>query len=94
MDRSGAPPWTEVLAVFVQAGRGPAAAHDAGFVHCDFESRYVQRTDAGRVVVTDFGLTRARTRADGLTNVSVIDGWLESHAGGVRPGPLARILGR
>ncbi|MEM6291557.1 MAG: serine/threonine-protein kinase [Myxococcota bacterium] len=62
------PAWTEVLAAFVQAGRGLAAAHDAGFVHGDFEPRYVQRTDTGRVVVTDFGLTRARTRADGLTN--------------------------
>lgn len=64
LDRAS-PAWSEVLATFVDAGRGLVAAHEIGLVHGDFDSRYVLRTETGRVVVTDFGLTRARTRADG-----------------------------
>lgn len=67
IDRAS-PAWADVLATFVDAGRGLVAAHDAGLVHGDFDSRYVQRTESGRVVVTDFGLTRARTRAGGLNS--------------------------
>jgi hypothetical protein len=33
VDRS----WAEVVGIFVQAGRGLAAAHAAGVVHCDFK---------------------------------------------------------
>lgn len=62
------PAWPEVLATFVRAGYGLAAAHAEGFVHGDFDAHAIQRTAAGRVVVTDFGLTRARTLADGMTN--------------------------
>ncbi len=69
IDRAS-PPWSDVLTTFVDAGRGLVAAHEAGFVHGDFDSRYVQRTETGRVVVTDFGLTRARTRTDGLNNAA------------------------
>jgi len=68
IDRAS-PAWSDVLATFVDAGRGLVAAHEAGLVHGDFDSRYVQRTETGRVVVTDFGLTRARTRGEGLSNV-------------------------
>lgn len=67
LDRTS-PSWRAALEVFIAAGRGLSAAHEAGFVHGDFDPRYVQRTSSGRVVVTDFGLTRARTRADGHTN--------------------------
>lgn len=67
VDRAS-PPWSDVLAVFVLAGRGLATAHDEGFVHGDFDAHAIQRTASGRVVVTDFGLTRARTLADGMTN--------------------------
>ena len=30
-------PWPEVVAMFLQAGRGLAAAHQAGVLHCDFK---------------------------------------------------------
>jgi tetratricopeptide (TPR) repeat protein len=55
----------EILAVFVQAGQGLVAAHDAGIVHRDFKPDNVMLGPDERPRVLDFGLAAERAR-DGL----------------------------
>jgi eukaryotic-like serine/threonine-protein kinase len=60
--RAGPRDEDEVLDVYLQAGRGLAAAHRAGVVHRDFKPENVLVGHDGRVRVVDFGLAQAPER--------------------------------
>ena len=57
--RRGQRRWQEIVGLFVEAGRGLAAAHRAGIIHRDFKPANVLVDRAGHVAVTDFGVARA-----------------------------------
>lgn len=81
-------PWQEVLSVFLQAGRGLAAAHRVGIVHRDFKPQNAMITEDGVVKVLDFGLARV---ADG--NMS--EAFATAPDAGERPGsPVPMTLTR
>ncbi|MEM6989415.1 MAG: serine/threonine-protein kinase [Myxococcota bacterium] len=51
--------WREIVRVFIAAGRGLWAAHQAGVVHRDFKpANVLMGRDASRPRVVDFGLAR------------------------------------
>ncbi|HSR97376.1 MAG TPA: serine/threonine-protein kinase [Kofleriaceae bacterium] len=54
------PPRAEILAALFAAGRGLAAAHDAGLIHRDLKPHNILRGRDGSVYVTDFGLARGQ----------------------------------
>jgi tetratricopeptide (TPR) repeat protein len=57
------PPWRECVKVYLQAGRGLAAAHAAEITHRDFKPGNCILDDRGRVRVLDFGLARQADEA-------------------------------
>ncbi len=50
--------WSDTLSLFLQAGQGLAAAHQAGLVHRDFKPDNVLLGADGRARVMDFGLAQ------------------------------------
>ncbi|MCH9681446.1 MAG: serine/threonine-protein kinase, partial [Deltaproteobacteria bacterium] len=67
-------PWTEIVAMFVQAGRGLAAAHAAALVHRDFKPNNVLVDEQGTARVLDFGLALPTERRGADPSTSTRDG--------------------
>ncbi len=63
--------WRAIIDVLVRAGRGLAAAHDAGLVHLDVKPRNILVGDDGEVRVADFGLARAARPSDSMASQSI-----------------------
>ncbi|MCP3102521.1 protein kinase [Myxococcus sp. K15C18031901] len=67
-------PWREVLALFLEAGEGLAAAHRQGLVHRDFKPSNVLVGRDGRARVTDFGIARWESSPPGAHDTGASSG--------------------
>ena len=64
--------WTAVLGIAIDLGRGLAAAHRRGVVHCDIKPGNVMMTEEGVAKLVDFGL--AQVLREGAEDVGPMPG--------------------
>ena len=79
---------SRILALFVEAARGLAAAHAAGIVHRDVKPSNLLVDRAGRVYVGDFGLARSGDDDDGGERDTSLLGAEMTRAGAVMGTPV------
>ncbi|HFE47191.1 MAG TPA: tetratricopeptide repeat protein, partial [Nannocystis exedens] len=75
--------WREVLAVYLQAAQGLAAAHEARLTHRDVKPENILINARGRVILLDFGL--ARVGVEGEQHATVEPEEDAGTTGGRRP---------
>jgi tetratricopeptide (TPR) repeat protein len=81
-------PWRAIVEVFIAAGAGLAAAHDAGIIHRDFKPDNVLMARNGRVLVGDFGIAAASPGAPMLRRDERTHSWLGEAGTLTVPGAL------
>ncbi|MCA9711194.1 MAG: serine/threonine protein kinase, partial [Myxococcales bacterium] len=85
--------WRECVEVYLQAGRGLAAAHAEGLVHRDFKPSNCILDESGRVRVLDFGLARRLRREPGPPSLDVSGDRVPRVGGAPRPRSAPGTLG-
>jgi eukaryotic-like serine/threonine-protein kinase len=69
-------PWRVVVSIYIEAGRGLAAAHDAGLVHRDFKPDNVLIGADLRPRVSDFGLVSEHVPAEPASEAAASEHWV------------------